>query len=440
MPIVDFGLGEVAGRVRNEVRNLLLETMGPVGGLVEEGPPTRLIEEFVKAIEQGKFSPLENAMLAQVQYLINLLSEAQQFITSSGSSDFKRDLKTLVTTAESIPANFTHIIPSFNYQAGNLEHVVDLMPDIVLYVLSEGFEELPSDLNLTKCNELMLEISRASGAFSNYILDDPCSWFETDHWSKTGLLGVTFKSMITNAKRAAGLLIPTFSFLESLIPDDFSVTVELTVLAGGGGGTEVCGNPLQAALRGMSWILNLFVQCCDIILKEAAVCATTKRLEEEKQFRDNVLAKLPASSDSLSYSEVSPLLRFHNNNHHFCTTPNTLVPPAGYNYELAKCFVRKNPGVGCEPLHCVYFQHTDDHIYTVDVNEKNRCVSDGAEYKGIVGYVKRSPSPELVPLYRRYHSGTFDRIFTSDQTEANNLVTNLGYHDEGVIAYVWRLS
>jgi hypothetical protein len=104
------------------------------------------------------------------------------------------------------------------------------------------------------------------------------------------------------------------------------------------------------------------------------------------------------------------------------------------------------PG-GAAPLYRLYKPGVDDHFYTMNLDEKQRAISQlGYVDEGVLGfaYPPRGAAHDcrswinVVPLYRTYVGGESDHYYATTYAEQQAAVHNAGMNDEGIAACLPR--
>lgn len=126
---------------------------------------------------------------------------------------------------------------------------------------------------------------------------------------------------------------------------------------------------------------------------------------------------------------------------------NTLAM-VGWNQEGAPYDIYNSAvtigGVTAVPFYRLYNPSDKQHLWTLDVNEKN-TLSDGSHgwtYERIDGYIFQTQVTGSQALYRLYlpYNGISLHLWTTDSNEYSTLAASSGWSQEGLIGYVISAS
>ncbi len=129
---------------------------------------------------------------------------------------------------------------------------------------------------------------------------------------------------------------------------------------------------------------------------------------------------------------------------HFYTTSvseHDSVATGAYDSEGVAGFVFTGPEPGPVPLYRAYNPYNGDHFYTANGDEYNNAVNNyGYIAEGITGFLhdpNKPPVEGTKPFFRLWMPRSGDHFYTTIEAERDNAVTNIGYHYEGIVGYVW---
>ncbi len=89
------------------------------------------------------------------------------------------------------------------------------------------------------------------------------------------------------------------------------------------------------------------------------------------------------------------------------------------------------------PVYRLYNPNSGEHVYTMELTEKNNLVSLGWGYEGILGtsyYTMNGQSYDKIPVYRLYSKNSGEHLYTINTNEVNQL-KNYGWVNEGIVFY-----
>jgi len=150
-----------------------------------------------------------------------------------------------------------------------------------------------------------------------------------------------------------------------------------------------------------------------------------------------------------AFNTLAPLYRILNETHSVdhCVTASTLeknqaVAIHGYVDEGIMGFVYSIQQPGTFALKRYYKRTSTYHDHDLRLGDFSADpTSQGYKYEGIIGYAYGIQVPWTKPLYRLYKSSPYyDHLFTMDEAERSMAIHELGYVDDGVVAYVWPVG
>ena len=81
------------------------------------------------------------------------------------------------------------------------------------------------------------------------------------------------------------------------------------------------------------------------------------------------------------------------------------------------------------PVYRLYNPNSGEHVYTMELTEKNNLVSLGWGYEGILGtsyYTMNGQSYDKIPVYRLYSKNSGEHLYTINTNEVNQLKIMVG--------------
>jgi hypothetical protein len=114
---------------------------------------------------------------------------------------------------------------------------------------------------------------------------------------------------------------------------------------------------------------------------------------------------------------------------------------SGYHWEGIACGVfapQAGQPVGSIAFFRLFNPDTGDHFYTIDVNERDRAISQyGYRSEATACFIFSVASPQLIPLYRLWNGEAHDHFYTTDVNERDRARVVSGYADEGTAGFVF---
>ncbi|KAK7032712.1 hypothetical protein R3P38DRAFT_2618524 [Favolaschia claudopus] len=139
---------------------------------------------------------------------------------------------------------------------------------------------------------------------------------------------------------------------------------------------------------------------------------------------------------------ITPIYRMYNSKtfDHFYTTNavETITAYANDEYLLEGVAAGAFPTQqgNTLPLYRLYNSGKHDHFYTTNPVERDFfTTNNGYKWEGTLALVYTTQICGSVPLYRLFAASVTDHFYTTSEAERANAL-NLGFTDEGVVAYV----
>lgn len=172
-----------------------------------------------------------------------------------------------------------------------------------------------------------------------------------------------------------------------------------------------------------------------------------KLIQYEVQYEKTYMHRvIPAPVPPTGNECLSPLYRYWNNTlkRHFYTADWSELEGwgGGWAYEKPEGYVATNTECHAEaqlPLYRFWHDQRQKHFYTASENEAAQAMRDGYTLERVVGYVLPQDTEEserTAPLYRLYNAQLDDHFYTTQSSERDIAITQHGYIDQGMIAYV----
>jgi hypothetical protein len=89
------------------------------------------------------------------------------------------------------------------------------------------------------------------------------------------------------------------------------------------------------------------------------------------------------------------------------------------------------------PLYLLSSPSLAGNFYTASSAERDKAISDGYQYKGVVGYVLSTQVAGSTPLYLLSNPKTGDHFYTTSATDRAHVISGGYYQDDGVVGYVF---
>ena len=144
---------------------------------------------------------------------------------------------------------------------------------------------------------------------------------------------------------------------------------------------------------------------------------------------------------------LKPILRYQNESRqkHFYTSDwNELQGGRDkWLYEGFEGYIASSPSCyapNAQLLYRMWHDGRQKHFYTTSLNEVLAAEQLGFVREAALGYVLNSANDlyHTQALYRRYKTSIDNHFYTASTNEAASAVTNSGYQDEGIAAYVFH--
>jgi RHS repeat-associated protein len=89
------------------------------------------------------------------------------------------------------------------------------------------------------------------------------------------------------------------------------------------------------------------------------------------------------------------------------------------------------------PLYRLYHSSDYDHFYTANATEKNNAVASGWKFERIEFYLSFRPFTTGTPLFRLYHAANKNHYYTTSKASRNQFIGQYGFVYEGITGFAY---